>query len=241
MSLLNLFCSECLSMSHHCPVYTQLFFRANLHSHFLQEAFLLFPKWLWCILFLAPQHLLPLLCHLVALPCVTIICLYITYQARDFLRANTSYYSSSFLLLSTVLCIQQVHSTYFLSWTELNLPVGTWQMAPCRNDSQAALLQRPLVSAKTQSPRKDDSSSFQKVKEDLVPSDQSKLRPFCGGKLSAHFLAKTAGDIIQCCLGSPHFTQRFTFSHPDLHFRGSRTACKYGLTQRNIYNKQYLF
>lgn len=117
---------------------------------------------------------------------------------------------------------------YLLSWIELNLPVGTRQIAPWRNDSQAVLLQRPLVSAKTQSPKTDDSSSFQKVKEDLVPSDQSKLRPFCGGKSSYHFLARTAGGITQCCLSSIYFTHRFIFPHLDLFFRGSRTACEYG-------------
>lgn len=129
---------------------------------------------------------------------------------------------------------------YFLSWIELNLPVGTWQMAPCRYDSQAVLLQCPLVSAKTQSPRKDDSSSFQKVKEDLVPSDQSKLRPFCGGKLSHHFLAMNAGNVTQCCLSSSHFMRGFIFPHLDLYFRKSRTACGNGLTKRTICHKQHL-
>lgn len=105
-------------------------------------------------------------------------------------------------------------------------------MAPCRYDSQAVLLQRPLVSAKTQSPRKDASSSFQKVKEDLVPSDQSKLRPFCGEKLNHHFLAVNAGGIGQCCLNSPRFTHGFLFSLLDLYFRKSRIACEYGLTKR---------
>lgn len=130
---------------------------------------------------------------------------------------------------------------YLSSWIELNLPVGTWQIAPCRNDSQAVLLQCPLVSAKTQSPKTDDSSSFQKVKEDLVPSDQSKLRPFCGGKWSHHSLARTAGGITHCCLSSRYFTHWFIFPHLHLHFRGSRIVCEYGLTKRKICHNTIFF
>ena len=78
------------------------------------------------------------------------------------------------------------------------------------------ILMSRLPWAKTQSPRKDDSSSFQKVKEDLVPSDQSKLRPFCGEKLNHHFLAVNAGGISQCCLSSPQFTHGFLFPLLDI-------------------------
>lgn len=143
------------------------------------------------------------------------------------------------ILLTHSSCLAQclAHSRFpvclLLSWIELNLPVGTWQIAPWRNDSQAVLLQRPLVSAKTQSPKMADSSSFQKVKEDLDPSDQSKLRPFCGGKWSHHFFARTAGGFAHCCLSSPYFKHIFIFPHLDFFFRGSRTACEYGLTKRN--------
>lgn len=114
-------------------------------------------------------------------------------------------------------------------------------MAPCRNVPQAVLLQHPLVSAKTQSPSKDDSSSFQKVKEDLVPSDQSKLRPFCGRKRSHHFLAKTAAwpspSDVWASL-TPHTDLHFHIL--DFYFRGSRTACEYGLTRKNICLKRCL-
>lgn len=92
-----------------CPIisWSHPFFKTNLHSPVLQEGFLLFPEWLWCVHFLAnpPQHLLWLLYHLVALPHVNTY-LYITYQTECFSRADTSYCFPSQLLLSTVPCIK---------------------------------------------------------------------------------------------------------------------------------------
>jgi len=43
------------------------------------------------------------------------------------------------------------------------------------------------------------------VKGDLVPSDQSKFRPFCRGDLKQHFIAKPAAGITQYYLNTHSF------------------------------------
>ena len=224
-----------------CPFITLfIYFKSDLHSEVLQKFFLhISPRWYDVLFFPANPHNT---CHLsyclAALPSITVIRLDIAYQTRGFLRADTLYHSPH----RSCLALLTARAWYILwSWMGLNLPVGTRQMAPCRNDSQAVLLQRPLVSAKTQSPCTDDSSSFQKVKEDLVPSDQSKLRPFCGGKSSHHFLTKTAGGITQHCVSISDFAYRFLFPLLTLLFQGSGTAGEHGLTKRNICHRRFLF
>lgn len=67
---------------------------------------------------LTPTMLAMVLVSFGSLPPITVVCLYITYQTKSFLKAENSFYFPSKLLLSTVPCIVQVHSTYFLSWIE---------------------------------------------------------------------------------------------------------------------------
>lgn len=84
LSLPNHFCSKCLIIT---SFTSRPFFKRNLPSQVLQEIFLCFPSGYDVIFFLlTPTTLATSHIWLVALSCITVICLYLTYQTKGFLR-----------------------------------------------------------------------------------------------------------------------------------------------------------
>ena len=80
-----------------CPIisWSHPFFKTNLHSHVLQEGFLLFPKDLMCLFSCYSPTALAMALISFGSPASCNTYLYITYQTKCFMRADNSYYFPS--------------------------------------------------------------------------------------------------------------------------------------------------